>query len=118
VRSAKRRSPNALHVHSERHQQLSDPGRKEVNQPGPRRRPLLSSLEAVNAQRRQQPIRALHRAAQRRKSAEPIDDELTAKVEVAFSQAISGAANYSRIGEPEEFDAGNGWRGWHNASPA
>jgi hypothetical protein len=52
------------------------------------------------------------------KSAEPIDDELTAKVEAAFAQAISGAANYSRIGEPEEFDAGNGWRSWHNAEPA
>jgi hypothetical protein len=51
------------------------------------------------------------------KSAEPIDDELTAKVEAAFAQAISGAANYSRFVEPEEFDPGNGWRGWPKAEP-
>ncbi len=51
------------------------------------------------------------------KLAEPIDDDLTRKVEAAFAQAVSGAANYSQVGQPERFDRGNGWRGWHQAEP-
>lgn len=42
----------------------------------------------------------------------PVNDEITEIMERAFSEAQSGAANYSRIGEPEHFSNG-GWRGWH-----
>lgn len=51
------------------------------------------------------------------KLTEPVDDELTRKLKKAFAQAIEGSANYSRVGEPERFSEGNGYRGWHNAEP-
>jgi hypothetical protein len=42
----------------------------------------------------------------------PIDDELTHLMEIAFSEAKAGSANYSSIGKKEIFKEG-GWRGWH-----
>lgn len=47
------------------------------------------------------------------KLAEPIDDDLTRKLEAAFAQAVSGVANYSRVGEPESFIPGSAWCGGH-----
>lgn len=44
---------------------------------------------------------------------EPINDELTKLMGLAFSQAKRGAANYSDIDEPENFKD-DGWRGWHD----
>lgn len=36
-------------------------------------------------------------------------------MERAFSEAEKGAANYSRIGEPERFQKNNSWRGFHSS---
>lgn len=43
---------------------------------------------------------------------DPINDELSKLVELAFDNAIPGASNYSDIGETEFF-YDSGWRGWH-----
>jgi len=43
---------------------------------------------------------------------DPINDELTKLMELAFSKAKRGSANYSDIKEPEKF-TNDGWRGWH-----
>lgn len=40
-----------------------------------------------------------------------MNDEITKIMEQAFSEAQSGAANYSRIGEEERFWVDDGWRG-------
>jgi hypothetical protein len=49
------------------------------------------------------------------KSETPINDEITEIMKVAFSESKSGAANYSRIGELEQF-SNDGWRGWHRVT--
>jgi hypothetical protein len=52
------------------------------------------------------------------KSAEPIDDELTAKVEAAFAQAISGAANYPELESPRTSMPGTDGAAGITRSPA
>lgn len=43
----------------------------------------------------------------------PIDDEITHLMEIAFSEAIAGSANYSDLEKEERFKENDGWRGWH-----
>jgi len=47
------------------------------------------------------------------KLAEPVDDDLTVKLQAAFERAIAGSANYSEVGAPAQFHPGSGWMGWH-----
>jgi len=43
----------------------------------------------------------------------PIDDEITHLMEIAFSEAVAGSANYSSLEKEERFKENDGWRGWH-----
>ena len=43
----------------------------------------------------------------------PVNDEITALMEKAFSDAISGAANYNKVNEPESFSPKSGFKGFH-----
>lgn len=47
------------------------------------------------------------------KAKEPIEDELTALVDLAMSQAVGGASNYSAVGMEAMFHPGSGFRGIH-----
>lgn len=50
------------------------------------------------------------------KSAEPVEDELTAAIDLAMESAVSGTAWYSNLkphDELEHFQEGGGWKGWH-----
>lgn len=41
---------------------------------------------------------------------EPINDEITQLMEMAYSKSICGAANYSTTEGEERFQKDNGWR--------
>ncbi|MCK9430156.1 MAG: hypothetical protein M0R17_09150 [Candidatus Omnitrophica bacterium] len=43
----------------------------------------------------------------------PIDDDITALINVAFNKALKGAANYSDINARGEIELNSGWLGEH-----
>ena len=45
---------------------------------------------------------------------EPIDDDVTRLMELAYSKSTSGGANYSSLNEIPRFTFKDGWRGWHS----
>lgn len=47
------------------------------------------------------------------KSDEPIIDEMTVIMELAFDEATSGTANYRYVDEEEHFDDRSAYKGWH-----
>ena len=47
---------------------------------------------------------------------DPINDEITKLMELAFSKAKAGVANYSSVNEEEKFHEGGAYKGCHHTA--